>query len=119
VTAIIDQVNAYVASGDIYSNRKNSLISKLENVNKKLEIGQVNAAVNELQAFIDAVQAQHGKEIKVEAADDLIAQASAIIALLTPEPTPTVTMTPIANLLESIFSIKMSALLSAKAKYRQ
>ncbi|MCJ7433437.1 MAG: hypothetical protein MUO77_08125, partial [Anaerolineales bacterium] len=126
VTAIMDQVSVYVANGSIQANLQNSLNSKLTNANKKLEKGQVNAAVNELQAFINAVQAQRGKKITVEAADALIAQAQAVIAQLTPTPTPTLTPspspigeggTPLAFLPEGVFavSLKLPALPKIKS----
>ena len=41
------------------------------------------AAINALQAFINAVTAQSGNQIPVEKADALIASAQAIIDLLT------------------------------------
>ncbi len=94
VIAVIDQVNTYVADGSIESNLQNSLNSKLDNAVDKLESGQVNAAINQLQAFINQVEAQRGKKISEAAADDLIAQTQAIIAQLAPTPTPTETATP-------------------------
>ncbi len=108
ITVVMNQVNIYVANGSIQASLQNSLNSKLTNANKKLEKGQINAAINELQAFINQVQAQRGKKITVEAADDLIAQINAIIAQLTP--TPTGTMTPLAYLPDSVFPASAPAL---------
>ena len=61
---------------------ENSLIAKLENVAKKLEDQNIGAAINMLQAFINEVEAQHGKEIPQADADDLIAAAEEIIEVL-------------------------------------
>jgi RHS repeat-associated protein len=96
VAKIVEQVNIYVASGSVPASLQSSLNSKLTNASKKLESGQTNTAINELQAFINQVQAQRGKKIKLAAADDLIAQANAVITSLTPTPTPTGTETPLA-----------------------
>jgi YD repeat-containing protein len=56
--------------------------------------------------FINAVQAQRGKKITVEVADDLIAQAQAIILQLTP-PTATPTATSLARLPEGVFAVSV------------
>ncbi len=123
VTAVMDEVNTYVADGSIESNLQNSLNSKLDNAADKLESGQVNAAMNQLQAFINQVEAQRGKKITVEAADDLIAQTQAIIAQLAPTDTSspaetiTPTSTPLAYLPEGVFavSLKLPALSQFKS----
>jgi YD repeat-containing protein len=47
-----------------------------------------------LGAFTNEVQAQRGKKITKPAADDLIAQAQFIIAVLSSAPTPELTLTP-------------------------
>ena len=66
---------------------ENSLDAKLDAVIEALQdINENNnvAAVNTLQAFINAVEAQSGNHIPQEQADALIADAQAIIALLSP-----------------------------------
>jgi hypothetical protein len=68
-----------------------SLTSKLQNTQQSLSAGQTNAAANELQAFINAVQAQRGKKITSAVADALIAQAQAIMVQIQVTPTPTST----------------------------
>ena len=65
---------------------ENSLDAKLDRVLTALEEARRNSeqvAVNVLEAFINAVQAQSGNHIPVADADDLIAKAQAIIDLLT------------------------------------
>ncbi|MCK5560220.1 MAG: hypothetical protein KAJ51_06485, partial [Thermoplasmata archaeon] len=57
----------------------NSLISKLENAQKSLDKGQDNAAVNQLNAFINEVEAQRGKKLTDAQADELIAAAQSIM----------------------------------------
>ncbi len=61
---------------------ENSLISKVENALKSLENGNVEAAMNQLQAFINQVEAQRGKKIPEEDADMLIQYALNIIQKL-------------------------------------
>ncbi|MCK4752481.1 MAG: hypothetical protein KAS75_03470 [Planctomycetes bacterium] len=66
----------------------NSLLAKLDNAIKLLEDDNDNndaAAVNLIQAFINAVNAQSGKKISETDADNLIAAAQQIIDLLTSE----------------------------------
>ncbi len=58
---------------------QNSLTSKLSNVIKSLEKGQTNAAINQLNAFINEVQAQSGKKLTSEQANMLILEATKII----------------------------------------
>jgi len=58
---------------------ENSLVSKLENAIQSVDRGQHNAASNQLEAFINEVEAQRGKKITEEQADELIADAQSII----------------------------------------
>ena len=70
---------------DIPEGTENSLIAKLEAAKQKLEDNNENndaAAINNLQAFINQVEAQRGKKISEEDADYLISKAQQIIDLL-------------------------------------
>ncbi|MBU4480183.1 thrombospondin type 3 repeat-containing protein [Patescibacteria group bacterium] len=68
-------------SDDVLSNKiKTSLISKVNNVLKSLDKEKAKTAINQLQAFINEVNAQKGKKISEEIADMLIAYANNIIA---------------------------------------
>lgn len=58
---------------------ENSLNSSLNNAKNSLQNGNNGAAINKLEAFINKVEAQSGKEIDAADADDLIADAQAII----------------------------------------
>lgn len=63
----------------------NALDAKLQNALDALEAKNANQredAVNKMQAFINAVEAQSGNKIPVEVANDLIADANYIISLL-------------------------------------
>ncbi len=77
IDALID-VEAY----DLPDGIENSLISKLNNAQKAMEKGNNGTAINMLNAFINAVEAQRGKKISDEVADELIAQATAIIGII-------------------------------------
>ena len=66
----------------------NSLLAKLDTALQKLEDANENndvAAINLLQAFINAIEAQRGKKIPETDADALIADAMEIIELLSTE----------------------------------
>ena len=83
VQNLISIVNRLLAEGKIdNAGIANSLIKKLENAQKSLDKGQLKAAVNQLNAFINEVQAQSGKHIAADAASLLIADAQYIIAHL-------------------------------------
>jgi len=58
---------------------ENSLVSKLENAIKSFEKGNYNAAIGQINAFINEVEAQRGKKIPSTQADELIDMAQAII----------------------------------------
>lgn len=71
---------------EVLSNEtKNSLISKVDNALKSLDKEKDNAAINQLQAFINEVNAQRGKKISEEVADMLIAYANNVIARIEAE----------------------------------
>jgi len=59
---------------------KNSLVSKIENAMKSLAKGRENAAIGQLEAFINQVEAQRGKKISDETADLLISYAENLIS---------------------------------------
>jgi len=58
---------------------ENSLTSKLEGAIASLSRNQKNVATKQLYAFIKEVEAQRGKEIAYEQADELIAKAQRVI----------------------------------------
>ncbi len=80
VDALIALVNQYVASGDITGNAENGLLAKLKTIQPKITAGQFDAAVNQLNAFINEVQAQQGKKVSAAAASALIAGVQEVIA---------------------------------------
>lgn len=61
---------------------KNSLVSKVDNAQKSADKEVINAAINQLEAFINEVEAQKGKKISEEVANMLIEYAQNIIAQL-------------------------------------
>lgn len=58
---------------------KNSLTSKLNNIQKAIQKGNKESPVNVLNAFINEVDAQNGKKLTAAQADDLKTAASKII----------------------------------------
>lgn len=95
VSDLAGEIHSYMANGSMTSGVGISLASKLQNTQQSLSAGHTNAAANELQAFINAVQAQRGKKITTAVANELIAQAQAIIVQIHATPAPTMTSTPI------------------------
>ncbi len=60
----------------------NSLLAKLDAAQAALDRGRTGAAINLLNAFIHEVQAQAGKHIKQEHAQDLVMHAHLVIQAL-------------------------------------
>jgi parallel beta-helix repeat protein len=75
----IDKLIKDIEDMGLHHGIENSLISKLNNVKKSIDKGQNNSAKNILEAFINEVEAQSGKKITNDQADDLIATAECIL----------------------------------------
>jgi CSLREA domain-containing protein len=60
IAALIAQINALVTGGSLAQNKANPLITKLDQVLKKLNGGQTNAACGQLGAFINQLNADIG-----------------------------------------------------------
>ncbi|MFC1953512.1 hypothetical protein ACFLWR_05225 [Chloroflexota bacterium] len=86
--AIIGNLINHIDSLLIPSGLKNSLISTLENVEKSIENGNDKTALNQLNAFINKVEAQKGKIISDGDADTIIYQALLIISKIQGGPPP-------------------------------
>ncbi|MHC4533129.1 MAG: FIMAH domain-containing protein [Planctomycetota bacterium] len=83
--AIIDLINT-VEGMNLQQGIDNSLDAKLDAAANALDDVNNNndvAAINSLNSFINAVEAQRGSKLTDEQADTLIADAEAIIAMLT------------------------------------
>jgi hypothetical protein len=78
---IEDLINE-ITDMDLPHGIENSLLVKLENALKSLEKGNDNAAVNQLLAFINEVEAKRGNELTEEQADSLITIAQVILDIL-------------------------------------
>ncbi|NIM58861.1 MAG: hypothetical protein GTO16_07965, partial [Candidatus Aminicenantes bacterium] len=82
VGALIDVVDA---TDDLPKATENSLIASLDNATKVLKDSNPKndvSAINALQAFINKIEAQRGKKIPEEVANELIAKAQEIIITL-------------------------------------
>jgi len=75
----IEMLITIVENLDLHHGLENSLVSKLKNAIKSLQKSHHNAAINELNAFINHVEAQSGKKISEKDADNLILYAQSII----------------------------------------
>ena len=83
--ALIKKLIFKVEELNLQNGINNNLDAKLQNALDALEAknaGQRQDAINKMQAFVNAVEAQSGDKIPVEAADELIAIANYIISLL-------------------------------------
>jgi len=81
----IQRLASLVAGYNLQQGIANSLDAKLQNAREALEAanaGQRADAASKLQAFINAVEAQRGKELTVAQADQLISLATRILAVL-------------------------------------
>jgi diketogulonate reductase-like aldo/keto reductase len=80
IQSLTSSVSRFLAEGKIDNTGiANSLTKKLQNAQKSLDKGQLKTAVNQLNAFINEVQAQSGKHIAADAAALLIEDAQWII----------------------------------------
>ena len=75
-------LNTLVQDGVIEEELQNSLISKVENANKSAEKDNICAAINQLEAFKNQVNAQRGNKISDGEADSIIEYADSVIAWL-------------------------------------
>lgn len=85
VEQLIEQLIGYVEALNLKQGIDNSLDAKLQNTLSALEAanaGQRQDAVNKMQAYISAVEAQSGKAISEAGANALIGSAQLIIDLL-------------------------------------
>jgi hypothetical protein len=78
--SLVSAVNRFYGEGKIDNDGiQNSLLKKLQNVQKDIDKGKLDTAINKLVAFINEVQAQSGKHITSDAATLLIADAQWVI----------------------------------------
>ena len=68
-----------IESMDINEGNVNSYLSKLDNILKSLENENDDVAINQLEALINAIEAQRGNKLTEEEADALITAAQNII----------------------------------------
>jgi fructose-bisphosphate aldolase class 1 len=78
----LDALIGIIISLKIPKGLKNSLFSKLENVLHSLENYKIKAAIYQLRAFINFVEAQRGKKLSREEAKELMSTARSIIVSL-------------------------------------
>jgi hypothetical protein len=81
-TISLDVLKGIIVGLKIPKGLKNSLLSKLENVLHSLEHHKIKAAIHQLRAFINFVEAQRGKKLSREEAKELMSTARSIIVSL-------------------------------------
>lgn len=67
-------------NGGITSQMKNSLSSKIDNASKSESKDNICAAINQLEAFKSQIEAQRGKKISNQVADNIITYTNSIIS---------------------------------------
>jgi len=75
-------INTLVQQGVIPPELQTSLLAKIENAGKSADKDNICAAINQLEAFKNQVNAQRGNKISDEAADEISAYADSVIAYL-------------------------------------
>ena len=75
-------IGTLVQEGVIASELQTSLLAKIENAQKSADKDNICAAINQLEAFINQVNAQRGNKISEAAADKITAYANSVIAYL-------------------------------------
>ena len=76
---MIAELISFVEESGIHKGTKNSLNSSLENALKSFGKGNTGAAINQLKAFTNKVEAQSGKKVDETTANEWIADAQEII----------------------------------------
>jgi hypothetical protein len=83
IETLIETVHRFVASGDVaVPGTSTSLLAKLQAAADATSRGNERAAVGQLGAFVNEVEAQSGKHIGVDAAELLLTDAAAVLAAL-------------------------------------
>ncbi len=82
---LVDEVREAVREGELSSQLANSLLAKLRAARSSIERGQFNTAANQLRAFIHQIDAQRGRGISDDAAQDLTEMAERLIRRLSRE----------------------------------
>jgi hypothetical protein len=82
VSDLLDAVSTLVTEGVVDQTMQNSLTSKINNAANLADTANICAAVNELGALKNQIEAQRGNKISNEAADVLINYTDSIIAYL-------------------------------------
>ena len=78
ISALVTLVNSFNLPAGI----QNSFVAKLQNALASINAGNVTAACNQLNAFINETQAQSGKALTVDQANQLITSANRIKAVI-------------------------------------
>jgi len=84
-SGLTDLVTKLVAEEVISEQMKNSLLSKIGNAESSMERDKICTAVNELNALENQTEAQRGKKISDEAADQVVAYSNSVSAYLQSE----------------------------------
>jgi sugar lactone lactonase YvrE len=88
MSGLTEMLEILLAEGLIRSELGNSLLSKVKNASKSVSKGNLCAAADQIAALIDEVNAQRGRKVSNEAADEVIAYAESVIARLLAELPP-------------------------------
>jgi len=79
ISGLTTLVETLVDEGVIDEQMRNSLLSKMDNASQSADKENICTAVNQLEALINQVNAQRGKKISDDAADQVIAYTQSVI----------------------------------------
>jgi hypothetical protein len=80
LSGLMGFLETLVSEGVIAEELRNSLMSKVENAERSADRENICVAINKLEALINEVNAQRGKKISEDAANEVIAYAESVIA---------------------------------------
>ena len=115
INKLIEEINELVTIGDLNNGIGNSLISKLNESVKAINKGNSNSAINQLEAFINQVNALKGKKLSPENSDEILERVQKIIDVLSKQRTvakPVITQQKEdenLSILTKLFSLKQNS----------
>jgi hypothetical protein len=80
LNGLLDIMETLVSDGVVSEELETSCSSKVENALKSVDKENICAAVNKIEALINEINAQRGKKISDDVADDILAYINSVIA---------------------------------------
>lgn len=81
-SGLVSLVDTHITEGAISDQLGNSIVSMLENIEKSINKDNICATVNQLEAFKNEINAQRGRKVSDEAADEIVVYTDSLISYL-------------------------------------